>query len=156
MMQRRQFLANAVGSFGSLTLLMGGQDSNKNPWPETDLLKPDELAKKLASSAAKPSVVYVGFPVLYRAAHIPGALLAGPCSKPDALAALRKTAAGWPRDREIVLYCGCCPFDHCPNVRPGYSALHEMGFTRLRVLDIPTNFHADWVAKGYPTEKSVL
>ncbi len=154
-MQRRQFLANALGGFVSLTPLMSGQVVNKDPWPEAGLLQPEELAKKLASPESKPSVVYVGFPVLYRAAHIPGALLLGPCSKPDALANLRKIAAGWSRNQEIVLYCGCCPFDHCPNVRPAYSALRQTGFTRLTVLDIPTNFHADWTVKGYPTEKSV-
>jgi hypothetical protein len=26
----------------------------------------------------------------------------------------------------------------------------ELGFTNLRVLDLPTNFHTDWVLKGYP------
>jgi 3-mercaptopyruvate sulfurtransferase SseA len=40
----------------------------------------------------------------------------------------------------------------CPNVRPAYSALKAAGFKNVRVLDIPENFHADWVAKGYPTE----
>ncbi len=155
MMQRRRFLAHAVTGFVSLAPLMRGQAASKDPWPETDLMKPEELAKKLASSAAKSPVVFVGFPVLYRAAHIPGALLAGPCSKPEVLAKLRETAADWPPNREIVIYCGCCPFDHCPNVRPAYNALHQMGFTRVMVLDIPDNFHADWAAKGYPTEKSV-
>jgi hypothetical protein len=29
-----------------------------------------------------------------------------------------------------------------------------MGFTKLRLLSLPTNFATDWVNKGYPTDKS--
>jgi hypothetical protein len=58
-----------------------------------------------------------------------------------------------PRSANLVIYCGCCPFDHCPNIRPAYKALHEMGFVHVRVLVLPTSFAADWVEKGYPVEK---
>jgi hypothetical protein len=27
-----------------------------------------------------------------------------------------------------------------------------MGFTRVRVLEIPTNMYTDWYAKNYPSE----
>jgi len=53
----------------------------------------------------------------------------------------------------IVLYCGCCPWNHCPNVKPAYDALQAMGFRNLKVLYIANNFGADWVDKGYPTAK---
>jgi hypothetical protein len=33
-----------------------------------------------------------------------------------------------------------------------YRLLKELGFERLGVLDLPTNFRTDWVAKGYPVE----
>jgi hypothetical protein len=56
------------------------------------------------------------------------------------------------KDADIVLYCGCCPMEHCPNIRPAYQALKESGFTRVRVLRIPTNMAADWYGKGYPSE----
>jgi hypothetical protein len=52
------------------------------------------------------------------------------------------------------VYCGCCPLDRCPNLRPAFTALHDMGFTHLRVLLIPTNFYTDWVKPGFPFEKS--
>ena len=42
--------------------------------------------------------------------------------------------------------------EHCPNIRPAYQALKESGFTRVRVLRIPTNMAADWYGKGYPSE----
>jgi hypothetical protein len=38
----------------------------------------------------------------------------------------------------------------CPNIRPAYRALGELGFNNLRVLDLPMNFHTDWVLRGYP------
>ena len=43
--------------------------------------------------------------------------------------------------------------EKCPNLRPAFSALREMGFTKLRVLLLPTSFEKDWVEKGYPVER---
>ncbi len=40
----------------------------------------------------------------------------------------------------------------CPNIRPAYRALKELGYTHIRVLSIPTNMHDDWYTKGYPSE----
>ena len=60
--------------------------------------------------------------------------------------------ANLPKNADIVLYCGCCPMDRCPNIRPAYSALRELGFQHVRVLNIPTNMHVDWFGKGYPAE----
>jgi hypothetical protein len=60
---------------------------------------------------------------------------------------------GLARNRFIVIYCGCCPWSDCPNVRPAYEALHSLGFTKLKVLYIPDNLGTDWVSKGYPVEK---
>jgi hypothetical protein len=42
----------------------------------------------------------------------------------------------------------------CPNIRPAYRALRDMGFQHVRVLNIPTNMHEDWFGKGYPAEGS--
>jgi hypothetical protein len=41
----------------------------------------------------------------------------------------------------------------CPNMRPAYRALKEMGFTHIRILDIPTNMNTDWYTKNYPSEE---
>src|SRR5579863_7719038 len=105
------------------------------PWTGKDLIQPDQANKQLKSAL----VIHVGFPVLYRSAHIAATQFAGPGSKPEGIADLKKAVAGQPLDREIVLYCGCCPFDKCPNIRPAFAALHEMGFTHVRVMMIETN-----------------
>lgn len=116
-------------------------------------IQPKDLAAQLQSQSPKPVVLQVGFNVLYRSKHIPGAIYAGPASKPEGLDALKAAVEKLPRDREIVLYCGCCPWDKCPNIRPALASLREMGFTHVKALMIPTNFAADWVDHGYPVEE---
>jgi hypothetical protein len=64
----------------------------------------------------------------------------------DQLAALAK-------DTQIVIYCGCCPFEHCPNVRPAIQLLKDLNFTNFKLLDLPHNIKIDWIDKGYPTQQ---
>ncbi len=127
------------------------------PWTAQELLSPKQAAALLLrSDRVKPVVIYAGFPVLYRSAHIPHALLAGPASKPEGLAALKRAVEHLPHDQAVLLYCGCCPFDECPNIRPAYRALRELGFTRLQVIFLETNLHTNWVASGFPVTKGNL
>jgi 3-mercaptopyruvate sulfurtransferase SseA len=129
------------------------QSAPEDPWKTSELVQPKEFAARLADTTPKPLILYVGFPVLYRNSHIPGAILAGPVSKPEGLDALRQAVAKVPHDAEIVIYCGCCPVEHCPNIRPAYAELRKMGFDKVRVLSIPMNMSKDWITKGYPIEK---
>jgi rhodanese-related sulfurtransferase len=115
------------------------------------VVQPKEVAGELAGSA-RPAVFYVGPNVLYRSKHIPGAVFAGPGNRPEGIELLKNSAAKLPRDREIVLYCGCCPWDHCPNIRPAVEALRSMGFTHAKAMYLPGDFKADWIDKGYPVE----
>ncbi len=133
--------------FGGLVL---GQDA-ADPWPRSDLLEPAELAHEI-ESAKPPTIICVAFPVLYRSRHILDAAGAGPGSKPEGIKAMKQAVAKLPKNADIVIYCGCCPMVRCPNIRPAYRALAEMGFTSVRVLNIPTNMHADWYEKKYPSE----
>jgi hypothetical protein len=119
------------------------------PWTANDVIAPGALAKDLKT----PLVIHVGFDVLYRAAHIAGTPYAGPASKPEGIEALKKAVEGQPHDREIVLYCGCCPMEKCPNIRPAFTLLHEMGYTHVRVLSLPNNLKTDWTDKNYPVDK---
>jgi len=120
--------------------------------PPSDTIQPDELVKEIAGKD-KPIIVCVAPRFLYEGAHIPGALFRGPGSTTEGLADLRHWAQGTARDRAIVLYCGCCPMGRCPNVRPALAGLREMGFTHVKVLWLPKDFHTDWIEKGYPVEK---
>jgi thiosulfate/3-mercaptopyruvate sulfurtransferase len=151
-MRRRDFLKIA-GIPCFVASIASGQTND--PWTAEELIEPAQFSKELATKAQDVHLLYVGFPILYKGAHITGATLAGPCSKPEGLASLKRTAADLPRDRDVVLYCGCCPFVRCPNIRPAYTAMHEMGFTHLRVLHLATNLHTDWIRKGYPVQKDI-
>jgi thiosulfate/3-mercaptopyruvate sulfurtransferase len=116
-----------------------------------DTTEPKDLAAEL-QKGGKPLLIHVGFGVMYRGKHIPESIYAGPARSPEGLAALKKAVANVPKNREIVVYCGCCPYTMCPNVRPALEALRQMGFTNVKALLIPTNFATDWVDKGYPVE----
>jgi hypothetical protein len=138
----------------SLSLVMSGQQPNgaaiNPPWSSAQVLQPDELAKMLAEKSAKPRVFQVGFAVLYKSKHIPGSTYAGPGSKDEGLQELQEAVANVAKDKLIVLYCGCCPWDHCPNMKPAYKLLEKLGYTNIKVVEIPNNFAKDWVEKGFP------
>ena len=135
-------------------LLFAADAPASDPWTPKDVVQPEQVAATLKSKDIKtPLLIHVGFPVLYRANHIPGSQYAGPGSKPEGIADLKKAVENQPRNREIVLYCGCCPMEKCPNIRPAFAVLHQMGFTNVKVMNIPTNLKTDWIDKGFPTEK---
>jgi len=122
--------------------------------PSSQLLNPEELVKLLQSSAGeKPLIIQVGSHVLYTQAHVPGSEYIGPASSESGLQQLRKRVEPLPRDKFIVIYCGCCPWSHCPNVKPAHDALRALGFTNVKVLYISDNFGANWVDKRDPTAK---
>jgi rhodanese-related sulfurtransferase len=117
-------------------------------------LTPEELVRTLsAPKGAKPLLFQVGSHMLYVQAHIPGSEYLGAGNTQEGLQNLRQRASGLPKKTAIVLYCGCCPWGHCPNVNPAYDALQQMGFTNVQVLYMANNFGADWVDKGYPVAK---
>jgi hypothetical protein len=116
-------------------------------------MQPQELAQALkAAGGRKPLVFYVGPEMFYQQGHVPGAEFLGPAARPDGLQKLHARAASLPRTTSIVIYCGCCPWAHCPNIHPAYNELKKMGFTHLRVLFLETSFGIDWAEKGYPVQ----
>lgn len=123
--------------------------------PLAQLLQPEELNRMLhASGADKPLMLQVGSRVLFDQAHIPGSEYVGPGSQPAGLQQLQKRVAPLTRKTPIVLYCGCCPWNRCPNVAPAFRLLKKLGFTSVKVLYLADNFGVDWASKGYPVERS--
>jgi len=117
-----------------------------------ELVQPEELIKAMKSSQ-KPTILYVGPKAFYQQAHVPGAEYIGATAKPEGLEKLRGRAASLKHNAPVVIYCGCCPWDHCPNIRPAYDELHKMGFTNLKVLYLAGTFGTSWADKGLPVEK---
>lgn len=123
-----------------------------DPWAKSDLVTPEDLARSL-SDGEKRVILQMGIIHLYKLNHIPGAKFIGPGGDAESLAKLKKELQDVPHTTEIVYYCGCCPWGDCPNIRPPYKALQEMGFKKVKILYLPNSFAADWVAKGLPVEK---
>lgn len=120
--------------------------------PSSAILQPNELLVMMRAQE-KPLILQVGSHVLYAEAHISGSEYAGATGSSSGIALLRQRVSGLGKDQLIVIYCGCCPWVRCPNIRPAYEQLQAMGFTRVRALYLENNFGKDWVDKGYPIEK---
>lgn len=116
-------------------------------------ISPEELVHTLTAKKTKPLLFHVGSHMFYVQAHIPGSEYLGAGNAPEGIQHLRQRVSGLPKNTSIVLYCGCCPWSHCPTVNPAYDALQQLGFTNVKVLFLANNFGADWVDKGYPVAK---
>lgn len=81
---------------------------------------------------------------LYEIEHIKGAI-----SLPWAMKIDWTTAKKLPRDKLLILYCGCGPGEADSN-HVGLQ-LKGMGFTHIKVLSDPSI--TGWIEKGYPIEK---
>jgi len=123
-----------------------------DPWQPAQMIQPAEL-KQLIDSGKPPVILMVGPRILYNGAHIKGASFAGPAGSPEGLDRFHQALAKIPVTADLVIYCGCCPMERCPNIRPAFQLLKEMKYTHVRVLQVPTNLPTDWTAKGYPVEK---
>jgi thiosulfate/3-mercaptopyruvate sulfurtransferase len=119
-----------------------------------ETLQPEELVKILQGpKSAQPLILNIGPHMLYAQAHIPGAEYIAPGSNAEGIDLLRTRVKALPHSTFIVLYCGCCPWDRCPNVRPAYKELKTLGFTNVKLLYMADNFGDDWAYKGYPVVK---
>ena len=144
-----QALAAVVFAIASVVLAAGQASSI----PSSQLINPEDLVKVIQAGKEKRLMIQVGSHIFYQQAHIPGSEYIGPTSSEAGLQQLRKRVDPLPRKTSIVLYCGCCPWSHCPNVKPAFDALQTMGFANVKVLYIADNFGANWVDKGYPTTR---
>lgn len=123
--------------------------------PTAQQIQPEELNQLLhARGAQKPLMLQVGSRMLFAQAHITGSEYVGAGSQPAGLQQLQNRVTPLARNTFIVIYCGCCPWNRCPNLGPAFKLLHDMGFTRVKVLHLAENLGTDWVNKGYPVEAS--
>lgn len=142
----------ATGGLIALTS-PGSLRADSDPWTKTQVVQTAGLGKELGDSKTAPTVVFVGFKRLYSSGHIKGAPYHGTAGSEEGLKELTSWAAGIPRTTNLVIYCGCCPMEKCPNIRPAFKALQGLGFKNLRVLLLPQDFVTDWAGKGFPYDK---
>lgn len=130
----------------SLLMTCAVQAQEDVNWTPEQLLQPAELAAHLDSATNRPVIICVG-----PGASIPHSVAVGAVNSPEGLAKLKTELQALPRDKKVVVYCGCCPFDHCPNARPAVAMLTGMKFTNFYLLNLPHNLKTDWIDKGFPT-----
>lgn len=124
-------------------------------WTEKQILDPAILAETLAESFERevPLILAVnpdGMHGLPKGTRIRGAILFGRAEDEANLDRLRAYLETVDKDRDVVLYCGCCPFNVCPNIRPAFNLLNELQFTNHKLLDLSQNLRVDWINRGYP------
>ena len=121
---------------------------NPENWTSKELLQPADLAHTIQEGKNVPTIFSVG-----PSAVIPNSIDIGMVKDKENLEKFRKELKKLPKNKSIVVYCGCCPYEHCPDVRPAIATLKEMGFTNFKLLDLPHNIKVDWLSKGYPANK---
>jgi hypothetical protein len=122
------------------------QPSSAEPWTAQQLLNPADLAKTLNNAKAPQPIIYsIGMQAI-----IKNSIEIGPAMMKDNLNNLKAKLEKLPKNSNIVIYCGCCPFERCPNVRPPMELLKAMQFTNYKLLNLPQNIKVDWIDHGYP------
>jgi len=121
---------------------------NPENWTKEQLMEPAQLAQHIETGKHLPVLICVG-----PGASIPNSVDAGSVKEKENLDKLKTTLQGYKKNIPVVVYCGCCPFEHCPNVRPAVALLRELKFTNYKLLNLPHNLKTDWIDKGYPTAK---
>jgi hypothetical protein len=107
-----------------------------------------DLADKITTNAKdKPLIFNVG-PM----ENIKGAQAVGAATNATFSTKILSYLTMESKTKPVVVYCGCCSYSSCPNIKPAYDILIAQGFKNTKVLELPEGIKPDWVAKGYPTE----
>jgi len=137
-------------SLAFLFLLASAFIRQTEPWTPAQLLEPSELAARIDHPSGNPPLIICVGP----SGPIKGSVETGPSGKSPNLDSLKTLLAKQERGREVIIYCGCCPFQHCPNIRPAFTLLNDMHFTNARLLNLSHNIKVDWLDHKYPVKDS--
>jgi len=81
-------------------------EKQTEPWRPDQLMAPKDLAEIINNTTSVKSLIISIGPV----GLIKGAVDIGPTHEKDNLSKLKKLLQNENKDRDIVIYCGCCPF----------------------------------------------
>jgi len=138
--------AGISNALAQITPIQSNPLGLKDPWVKTDLIEPADLADAIKAKKA-PVIFNIG-----SVQDIKGAVHIGAGNKAENIGNLKKAAAALPKGTKIVVYCGCCPFAKCPNIRPAFNALKTAGLKNVKLLNLTDNLNTNWTSKGYPLE----
>ncbi len=83
-------------------------------------MPPSELAKIINDGNKPATYIFSVGP----AGLINNSIDIGEGKNKNNLAKLKSAVSNLPKDANIVIYCGCCPFADCPNIRPTFGLLN--------------------------------
>ena len=142
----RAFTLLLILAIGGITLESTIWNSTAEPWNKDQLMEPADLASLINEGKDGDLIIYSIGP----SAIIKNSVNIGAVRNQANLQKLETQLQKLPKNQELVIYCGCCPFKNCPNVRPAFSLLNKMKFTNHKLLNLPNNVKTDWIDKGYP------
>jgi hypothetical protein len=142
----KTIMLSAVAVFFTLSSFVQQPD----PWKKEQVMPTKELAEKIQSNSKDLPVIFNVGPM----ENIKTAIKIGNTDADEGIKKLISTVSAMKKSSKIVVYCGCCSYANCPNIRPAFKKLQELGFKNVKVLDIPEGLKPDWVAKEYPVEKT--
>lgn len=148
MIKKVSFKTALLAAFLSITTGAAVAQTPEN-WTSKQLEQPADLARNIKENKDLPIIISVG-----PGAPIPHSVNVGMVNNAEGVSKLKTQLNGVAKNKKVVIYCGCCPFDHCPNVRPAIDVLKELKFTDYRLLNLPNNVKKDWIDQGYPTTGS--
>jgi thiosulfate/3-mercaptopyruvate sulfurtransferase len=126
------------------------KNEGTEPWSAQQLIEPGQLSRLIYAHGADLPVIFNIGP----AGSIKGSIEIGSPVEKSNLENFRKQLSLLKKEAPVVIYCGCCPFKNCPNIRPAFELLNEMGFKNSKLLDLPSNLKTDWIDRGYPMSDS--
>ncbi|MEO6637663.1 MAG: rhodanese-like domain-containing protein [Ginsengibacter sp.] len=134
----------------SLFIISCNNSSAQNPenWTKDQLVEPSALAKSIYTKQNDATIFSVG-----PGAVIPNSVDIGMAKDAENMEKFKQAVNKLPKGAHIVIYCGCCPFAKCPNVRPAIAYLKTQAYTNYYLLNIPENIKTNWIDKGYPVVK---
>jgi hypothetical protein len=123
----------------------------QDPIKREQQIQPQELNYLIMNpNAVKPVILNVG---TVTDKVIRGAIKAGPVNDTQGFEAFKNKVSTIAKDKDIVIYCGCCTSANCPNIRPAIQYLSDNGYKKAKVLNIETGIRENWVSMGFPVEK---
>lgn len=129
-----------------VALFLFSFSSDQNTFKEEELIAPDILAKILQDEkSVKPLIVNVG-PM----ADIKYAFNINTITSGDGIDIFNRFMSKYSKDKEVIVYCGCCKLVDCPNVKTAREQLLKNGYKKYKILNLPIELPADWTSKGYP------
>lgn len=118
-------------------------------WKKEQLMATAELAEKIKTNAKDKPILFNVGPM----EQIKGAVFVGRGTSATSIEKMKSSLSLENKNKAVVVYCGCCSYASCPNIKPAYDALVTLGFKNAKVLELPVGIKEDWVAKGYPMDE---